>query len=288
MAATWNRINTLILLLVLFALVSLIGMLAAGVSGGPLDPPGAPGSTDGVRRPGTPISSLPFSITQPGYYYVTRNLTGPAGTDGVIISSDNVTLDLGGFTLFGTSKTADGVRVAGTRVGIRVHNGSLEGWNTALRMSSAHYSRVDNVRVTRNIIGMTIGTVSQISDCNASFSDLYGILATESEVHHCIIANNGTSGIDLVHKNFFHHNHVFFNNITLNVDAAGVHVSGSDNVIADNNLGEQANGFSLLLGVASLDNLAVRNSLCGYSNTGVGNFIPLASDSPERNLLNIC
>jgi hypothetical protein len=70
------RITHLLLVLVLFALLAVIGMLATRSVAGPLDPPGSPSSTDGVLRPGTPISSLPFVTTGSGYYYLTRNLTG--------------------------------------------------------------------------------------------------------------------------------------------------------------------------------------------------------------------
>jgi hypothetical protein len=44
-AAFWNRLNTVLLLLVLLALLAVIGMLATGVRGGPLDPPGSPTAT---------------------------------------------------------------------------------------------------------------------------------------------------------------------------------------------------------------------------------------------------
>ncbi|MGH7622796.1 MAG: hypothetical protein ACREMU_10690, partial [Gemmatimonadaceae bacterium] len=83
---------------VLAGIVSLVAIAAVAgiVHGGPLDPPGSPASTDGVLRPGTPITSIPFSITQPGNYYLTRNLTMATSGDGITITSDEVSLDLGG------------------------------------------------------------------------------------------------------------------------------------------------------------------------------------------------
>ena len=47
----------------------------------------------------TPISSLPYTISQPGSYYLTGNLDGSSG--GIDIIVDNVTLDLMGFTIDG-------------------------------------------------------------------------------------------------------------------------------------------------------------------------------------------
>src|SRR5688572_3000664 len=83
----------------------------AGLAGaGPLNPTTPPGSTDSVRLPGTPISSLPFTINAPGNYYVTRDLTANgAGADGITINTSNVTIDLGGFALHGGAGTDDGI-----------------------------------------------------------------------------------------------------------------------------------------------------------------------------------
>src|SRR5215207_11600534 len=55
---------------------------------GTLTPPGAPAQTmktlDQVE-PRKPISSLPFTITQPGSYYVTSNLVGVAASRGITV-----------------------------------------------------------------------------------------------------------------------------------------------------------------------------------------------------------
>src|SRR5579883_474024 len=71
---------------------------------GSLTPPGAPAPTMKTLsqiEPRTPISSLPFTIYIPGSYYLTTNLTGVSNSDGITISTGNVTLDLNGFTLQG-------------------------------------------------------------------------------------------------------------------------------------------------------------------------------------------
>ena len=78
------------------------------VAQGPLTPPGVPVPTmktldqiDSKLEKRTPIEALPFTISAPGSYYVTGNLTGVAGQHGITIDADNVTLDLGGFELVG-------------------------------------------------------------------------------------------------------------------------------------------------------------------------------------------
>ena len=82
---------------VLAGVVAIVTVMAIArvVAGGPLDPPAPPAGTDGVKLPGTPISSLPYSISAPGHYYVTRDLTGVSGQHGIEVNSNDVSIDLG-------------------------------------------------------------------------------------------------------------------------------------------------------------------------------------------------
>lgn len=68
---------------------------------GSLTPPGAPGPTmkslDQIEAR-IPISSAPFSITNPGSYYLATNITIANGNC-ITIGTNGVTLDLNGFTI---------------------------------------------------------------------------------------------------------------------------------------------------------------------------------------------
>ena len=77
---------------------------------GPLNPTGAPApsmkSLDQIEAR-TPISSLPFTISSSGSYYLTKDLSVSTG-NGLTIGADKVTVDLNGFTISSTAASATG------------------------------------------------------------------------------------------------------------------------------------------------------------------------------------
>ena len=86
----WNRVNTTLLVLVL---LTVIGGFATRAWGGPLDPPAAPGPTQPQVEPRSPIppvawnGTFPITISQPGSYFLTRNLTNGTSSDGIVINT---------------------------------------------------------------------------------------------------------------------------------------------------------------------------------------------------------
>src|SRR5215813_10463462 len=85
----------------------------------PAGPPAPSMKTLGQIEPRTPISSLPYFITNSGSYYVTTNLSLDMESHGIAISADNVTLDLGGFTLTGGYDTLNAIYVLAKNVTVR-------------------------------------------------------------------------------------------------------------------------------------------------------------------------
>ncbi len=98
---------------------------------GSLTPPGAPGPTMRTLtqvEPRSPISSAPFTISVPGSYYLTTNLTVSTG-DAITIATNGVALDLSGFTVFSTapSATGCGIRLNSGLRNLAIVNGFIQG-----------------------------------------------------------------------------------------------------------------------------------------------------------------
>ena len=118
------------------ALVAAVAICAfslspAAFAQGSLTPPGAPAPTMKTLaqiEPRTPISATPFTISAPGSYYLTTNLTVTTGT-AILISANGVTLDLNGFTIASTDPSAMGYGIyinSGLR-NLAILNGFIQG-----------------------------------------------------------------------------------------------------------------------------------------------------------------
>jgi len=184
-----------------------------------LTPPGPPGPTMVTLsqiEPRTPISSVPFIITQPGSYYLTTNVTVSSGS-AITIATNNVTLDLNGFTIFSTSPTPSGyaVLLSGAVVNACVHNGNISsgvtnnssgvfsgtGFNYGISESTADpiNARVKDVSVTGvQYYGIYLGAnATVVESCAVNEAGAYGIAArsvSDSTVLNCgIVGINGGS-----------------------------------------------------------------------------------------------
>lgn len=196
LTAIHQRATSILLGLVLVALVTLIAMQASGVRGGPLDPPTGPGETDGVLQPGTPISSIPYTIDEPGHYYVTRNLTMTEAGIGITIDSPGVTLDLGGFTLDGANQGSDGVRIlAATHQDITVRNGHATRWTGNGFYLTAIGVLGEDLHASGNGNGIVV-VLGNLTRCTASGSTQTGITGNTSSISECQ-ARDGAIGFDL-------------------------------------------------------------------------------------------
>lgn len=169
-----------------------------GFAQGPLTPPGAPAPTmktlDQVE-PRTAITNAPFTIIQPGSYYLANNLTGT-----VTVAANNVTLDLMGYAIVTASGNA--ITQSGARTNVLVRNGILSapiGNGVDFSTSTAGANGVlEDLRVTGcSIHGLAVGGGTTIRRCHISGVASAGIRGYgDSKIEGNTVVNSGT-GIQL-------------------------------------------------------------------------------------------
>jgi len=205
------------------AMLAGLGGLAAGAflastaNAGPLTPPPGPIAPTPGPEPRIPINSTNtpgnvspnlFRITAPGSYYLTGNIVGQAGRNGISIESSGVTLDLMGFNMQGVPGSLDGIRT--TTVGfaalwrIVIRNGSVSDWGANGIKTSFRGGSIEAMHVSNNGawgIHDEFGNSVRISGCTALNNGFEvangGGIRTRgySLIHACHAQSNTGTGI---------------------------------------------------------------------------------------------
>ena len=169
---------------------------------GPLaPPPGAPAPTMKTLTqlaPRTAIESLPFTISTSGSYYFTQNFQFTATTGNAIsITTDNVTLDLGGFTLSSTpAVNGTAISVSAGRNNITIKNGIIAG-NTTVTIAGTPRVWVTtpagfSIGVSSN---STVARSMTVEHLHVSGCRISGISAIYGSIAHSTAISNGATGI---------------------------------------------------------------------------------------------
>jgi len=194
---------------------------------GPLTPPGAPAPTmktlDQIE-PRKAVQSLMgdadslYIITSPGSYYLTANITGTSGKNGIKIASSDVTLDLNGFELVGGAGSLDGIVFgANTYFNCVIRNGTLRLWGGDAVDAANTNARIENImaqfhpgrgivagddstvtccKITSTPTGITTGRRCIVRDCIAAGCGIGIAVDDGSIISHCTASNGaGPYGI---------------------------------------------------------------------------------------------
>ncbi len=156
-------------------------------------------------------AGFPVTISQPGSYRLSSNLTVPdANTSAIVIAPDvsGVTIDLNGFAILGPTictgfpltcaPTGSGSAVSapsGAGRGVAVRNGTVSGMGSTGLAIFAAGAVVDNVTVTSNGgtgIFVVLGTVTNNRVMKNGGS---GITASNALINHNFVSQNGGTGI---------------------------------------------------------------------------------------------
>ena len=187
------------------AAIAVAGILAPGAPAGDLAPPPGPiASTDRVTLNHQAIGALPYTITEPGSYVLTSDLTdclecSDLPSHGILIDANNVTLDLNGFSIIGDRVSSiDGITIVGGRSNIVVKNGVVRDWlEHGANLAQAINSRVEDLTVSNcGLDGVRVGFGSTIRDCNVTNCLGKGIIVeTACLVEGCVVVGAGEDGI---------------------------------------------------------------------------------------------
>lgn len=139
-----------------------------------------------------------FRISQPGSYYLTERLVGQFGKAGIEIASSNVTIDLNGFEVVGTTSSLSGVSATFGFDAVSVCNGIVWGWGGSGVVVQGNGARVERVQSKQNAShGFNIGSNAVVSFCIARENGATGFqVSTATLISDCVAATNTTVGFN--------------------------------------------------------------------------------------------
>ena len=251
------------LVVILLVLAGLLGC-ALPAQAGNLEPPAAPAPTmktlDEVE-PRIPISSVPYTISVSGSYYLTGNLTytGPQGA--ITVTVNNVTIDLMGYTLSGPGSGYNmGVYMVG-RNNVEIRNGTVRAFGShgiyEQDWNNGKGHRVINVRAVSNVGSSGIyleGYDHQVKGCTAAANGEKGIyVGRGSIVTDSTAYSNQGHGISTVNSCMVTGNTVYSN------QGNGINTGGSCSVIGNTANENQGIGINVLSACTVINNTAYGN-----------------------------
>ena len=306
-------------------MVGLLFRSTAVFSTGNLTPPSAPAATmkslDQIYSkldPRTPVgtNTTPgdandlFVISQPGSYYLTTNIvtTGTYAGNGIEILANNVTLDLNGFNVSGTSTNLTyGITIPNTQANIVVRNGMVNGWFYGVfsgneNSSGLIFEKLNVANCTKpvyggygfafngpavirdctavnNGVGITCnGNVSRdgslITGCTISHNTSIGIACSGGgTISGCVANNNSSIGIGIYFNQFgaSASDGMLVTKCTTDNNLYGIYIQGARNRVEGNHAANNS-AYGLYVDVGSggnTNNIIIGNSV---TDSGIGNY----------------
>lgn len=232
------------------------GVLAAGL-----------GTGSAAAAP-TLISSVPYAITQPGAYQLTKDLTYSAATgDAILITASNVSLNGAGYLLTGTgSVTGAGIHVSGAAQ-VSITAVRITGFTKGLWLENASYATLTSSTATGNNVGILLSRSGHNTlTGNTANSNIHGIDLDQADANALngnTASNNGVLGIGVSQSGG---NNVHANITNGNGNFGIVVHDGSNNNLVDTNRAAGNTGYGITLGQSSS---TLRGNIVSGNHTGI-------------------
>ncbi len=221
---------------------------------------------DSTHTPGD--AEYLYIISAPGSYYLRTNILGLTDRSGINIASDNVTLDLNGFSLLGTAGAINGITIWNHK-NVVVRNGFVSNWgpNRGVLQCAGISAFGSNILLENLVISDNqpygVYTSSAVTrHCTVSGSS-YGVFGG-SAVTDCRIDNNGT-GIFAFSFSSIKGNTCTGNRLSIFVDGSNSKIDGNSVVTS----GASPRGIEVRNESYATNNVVVRNIVNGG---GSGNY----------------
>lgn len=171
-------------------------LIAPALPAGDLNPPPGPVAPTSRKTLSQATTPLPLTITQPGSYVLTSDLTGVPGANGIVVAADDVEIDLNGFSIVGVPGAMNGViDLDVVHHGFVLKNGAIHHWpERAVEITEFHGARCENLSIHNNSDGLISGTASVIIGSAARDNSGVGFWITEGGmITNCSARNCGTA-----------------------------------------------------------------------------------------------
>lgn len=250
-----------------------------------------------------------FNLTKPGSYYLTSDIY--CLDTGIVVYSDNVTIDLNGFALIGTQDTGKYYGILLKKIkNIEIKNGTIRDFSNRGIMS---FDTIQEIRlldmrvINNNGCGMCLDGMSEylIENClvssnqgNAFCLGDYGMIKSNivtnnkgagiiSQKNSIIldnnVNNNGSTGIISRDNSRIEGNTVYNNNrLELNSRYSGISVfSGS--IVRNNTMRDNHINSMRIIGNHNI----IDNNIFTYSNDTIGNYFRFDKENDNRIINNL-
>ncbi len=202
------------------------------------------GSARGATESSIPAAAQPaptFEISAPGNYTLQSNRL--CAGNGILVNADDVTIDLGGFTLTGPDTGATyGILMDGRR-NIEIRNGTVRNFGA----QGIHDRNKSGTALAKRIIDMRVLSNGKCGICLGGEGNL---------IQDCLVSNNKGSGICATG--------IIKNNILLENETGGIACSDRALVTGNSVAGGKA------AGIFARESCTIRdNIVSGTANTGI-------------------